>query len=99
MTKDEFNQTTRLQRAVKMHTVPKEKWTVLVQRTVLGVVFTGMGMAGAVLFGWPMYVDIGLVLFGATIWSTQVVKGALLALIGPFKAWKRVAGKDVEDDA
>ena len=96
MTKDQFNQTTRMQRAVNLHTVPPEKWPAMVQRTVLGLLFIAVGMAGAFLLAWPMTVDLGAILLGATIWSTQMVKGALMALLEPFKAWKRATGGDVD---
>ena len=97
MTKDEFNQTTTLQRAVKMHTVPTEKWPQMVQRTIIGTLFVGLGLASAFLLDWGKWPSIGLVVLGSTIWSTQLVKNALLALLTPYKAWKRASGKDVDD--
>ena len=99
MTKDQFNQTTRIQRAVKMHTVPAEKWPQMIQRTIIGTLFVGLGLASGFLLDWGKWPSIGLTVLGATIWSTQVVKNALMALLTPFQAWKRAVGKDVDPDA
>lgn len=99
---DDFNQgidmnehrPTRLQRAVKMDTVPAEKWPRVVQRTITGTVLIGFGVAGAALWGFPWYVAAGSVGLGATVWSTQLVTQSLKALLGPFRAYKRAMRED-----
>lgn len=87
-------QTTRLQRAVNLHEVPKERWPSVVRRTVTGAVLVAAGCAGAAVWGFPWYAAVGLVLLGATIWSTQLVVGSLKALIEPVQAIRRM-----KDDA
>lgn len=85
---------TRVMKAVKMDAVPVEKWPQIVKRTVLGVAFIAFGAVGAVRLEWPWYVAAGFCLLGATIWSTQLVVGALKALLEPVRAYKALAGKD-----
>jgi drug/metabolite transporter (DMT)-like permease len=82
-----------------MEAVPKQKWTSMVGRTLLGALFAGLGVylvvaetmranKGGDLTQWVIYAGIGLVLLGATVWSSQVVKQALVALVSPIKALK-----------
>lgn len=97
MTKDQFNQTSTIQRAVGLHAVPAEKWPQMLQRTITGLIFVGLGLASAFFLDWGKWPSIGLVVLGSTVWSTQLVKGALMALLTPYKAWKRASGKDVDD--
>lgn len=85
---------TGLQKAVKMEAVPKEKFSVIVQRTILGTLLIGVGIAGLAKFEMNHYLAVGLVLLGATIWSTQLVTNSLRALINPVKAIKRAASGD-----
>ena len=92
MTKQERQ--TRVMRAVKMETLPAEKWPQVVKRTVLGIAFIAFGAIGAIHLAWPWYVAAGFCLMGATIWSTQLVVGALKALLEPVRAYKALAGKD-----
>jgi len=84
---------TGLQRALEMEQVPKEKWTTMVSRTVIGVVINATG--GFLLFKELMREDrstmlviVGVVavVVGCTVWSTQIVARALKALINPAKA-------------
>jgi drug/metabolite transporter (DMT)-like permease len=90
---------TGLQRALQMEEVPKKKWTGMVGRTLLGALFAGLGVylvvtetlrasKGSDPTQWVIYTGVGLVLLGATVWSTQVVKQAMLALVSPIKALK-----------
>lgn len=90
----EMRKATRVQRAVKLDAVPPERWPVLVQRTILGMAFMGMGAVGAWKLEWPWYVVGGFATLGATIWSTQVVTGALKALMEPVRAYKALMGKE-----
>lgn len=85
---------TGLQKAVKMEAVPREKFSVIVQRTILGTLLIGVGIAGLAKFEMNHYLAVGLVLLGATIWSTQLVTNSLRALINPVKAIKRAASGD-----
>lgn len=84
------NKTTQFQRAVKMDAVPAEKWPAMVQRTITGAVLIGFGVGGAALWGFPWYVATAAVGLGATVWSTQMVTGALKALVGPVRAYRRM---------
>lgn len=88
---------TRVMKAVRVEAVPEEKWPTMVKRTVLGLAFIAFGGVGAVQLAWPWYVAAGFTLMGATIWSTQLVVGALKALLEPVRAYKALAGKDGPD--
>ncbi len=88
------SQTTRIQRAIKMHDVPAERWPRVLQRTVTGAVLVGFGIAGAAFWGFPWYVAAGAVGLGSTVWSTKMVTHALKALLEPVKAYKRALSKD-----
>ncbi len=90
----EMRKATRLQQAVKMDAVPPEKWPQVVKRTVLGLAFMAFGAVGAMELEWPWYVVGGFATLGATIWSTQLVVGALKALLEPVRAYKALAGKE-----
>lgn len=99
MTKDQFNQTTTLQRVVKLHTMPREKWdkTVLI-RVPLGLLFMGFAVFVANL-GWPWYASGTLFVVGGATISTQFIKGAAMAMLEPIAAYRRALGKDVDDAA
>lgn len=88
--------TTGLQRAVKLAEVPPEKWTTMVQRTITGLVFIGFGIAGAAIWGMPWYVSAAAVGIGCTVWSGQMVTGALKALLGPIRAYRRMKDEAAE---
>ena len=83
-------QTTRLQRAVKMHDVPTERWPTVVRRTITGTVLIAFGVAGGAVLAFPWYASAGLVLLGATVWSTKLVTSSLKALIEPVQAIRRM---------
>jgi hypothetical protein len=85
---------TSLQKAVKMQEVPRERFAVAVQRTVLGTLLIALGVGGIAKFQMNHYLAVGLVLLGATIWSTQLVTNSLKALIHPVQAIKRAANGD-----
>jgi hypothetical protein len=93
MTKEKL--ATGLQKAVKMEAVPSEKFSVIVQRTILGTLLVAFGVGGITHYEMNHYLGVGLVLLGATIWSTQLVTNSLKALIQPIAAIKRA----VKDDA
>jgi hypothetical protein len=80
---------TGLQKAVKMHEVPAEKFGAVVKRTVLGILLIGVGVAGIAWYEMNHYLAVGLVLLGATTWSTQLVTNSLKALVEPIAAIKR----------
>lgn len=77
---------TKVQQALKMEQVPPEKWPKMVQRTILGALFIALGVVG-LQKGWDVHWVIGACVFGASVWSTQLVTHALLALVTPFKAF------------
>jgi len=80
---------TGLQKAVRMHEVPAEKFGAVVKRTVLGTLLIGVGVAGIAWYEMNHYLAVGLVLLGATTWSTQLVTNSLKALVEPIAAIKR----------
>lgn len=77
---------TRVQEALKLDAVPTEKWHQMVQRTVLGLGFIALGVLGAIKLGWAVYVSIAVCIFGATLWSTQLVVSTVKQLIPLLKA-------------
>ena len=81
---------TQVQKAFKLHAVPSEKWPRMVQRTLLGLGLIGFGAVGAIKLAWPWFVAAGFVLVGSTVWSGQLVTGALMALLTPLRAYKRM---------
>ena len=87
-------QVTKVQAALKMDEVPVEKFRDMAQRSIVGALFVGLGIYGAVELEWGKEWVIGMVLFGATVWSRQVVTGTLMALIRPIQAIRRA--KDSE---
>lgn len=85
---------TRVQEALKMQQVPSEKWQSMVQRTVLGLGFLGLGVVGLVRLDWNVYVGLAVCVVGATLWSTQLVVGSLTQLVPLFRSiWDAVRGK------
>lgn len=90
MTLDRDTVATAVMRAVKLDDkVPREKASVMVQRTILGVLFVAVGIAGLAVWGMNHYLAAAFILVGATTWSTQVVTGALKALVGPLANLRR----------
>lgn len=82
---------THIQKAVKLESVPAERFSVMVQRTILGLLFVGLGVYLCIgSEGVKLYVGVGLVLVGGTTWSSQLVTGALKALVEPLRALKGV---------
>lgn len=93
MTRDALK--TGIQKAVKLEAVPQERFSQMLQRTVLGLLFVGLGLYLVVgAEGMKLYVGVGLVIVGATTWSGQVVTGALKALADPFKAFREASRGD-----
>ncbi len=86
---------TGLQKAVKMEAVPPEKWSTVLGRTIIGTLLVALGIVGLAVLEMNHYLAIGLVLLGATTWSTQLVTNSIKALITPLAAWRRaVDGKE-----
>jgi hypothetical protein len=82
---------TKLQSAIKLEDVPKEKWHTMVARTIIGLIFLATGFAllqGSE--GIKLYLSVGLIMIGATTWSSQIVTKSLLALVEPFRAVWRI---------
>ena len=98
MTKEDLK--TGVMRAVNLPDVPREKFADMVRKTLIGLIFVvggaGLlwGMVQAYLASNVLSLPLlamggGFLLIGATVWSGQLVTGALKALLGPFKAYKR----------
>ena len=86
--------TTRVQKAFKLEHIPVEKVSTMVQRTTLGALFIALGIFGAMKWAWSVFWVVGLCVFGASFWSTQLVTNTLMALLAPAKAIKALFGKD-----
>lgn len=80
------NQTTRVQKALKLHAVPPERWQRTAQRTFLGTLFVALGVVGAAKWSWSVWVVVGLCVFGAHIMSSQIITASVKNLIPLLKA-------------
>lgn len=91
---------TTIQRVIKLEDVPQKKFSHMMGRTLIGIMFIGLGVEGMAKFNFPWWAGLLCVLVGASTWSTQIVVGTLKALVSPFKdflgAWR---GKDGKEDA
>lgn len=81
-----MSQPTRIQEALKLHNVPKERWQRTAQKTLLGTLFVALGVIGAAKWAWSVWVVIGLCVFGAHIMSSQIIAGSVKNLIPLLKA-------------
>lgn len=83
---------TAIHKAVKIDHIPTEKAGVMIQRTVVGALIAGVGVVGLLKFEMNHWLATGMILLGATTWSTQVVTGAMKALVEPlaalFNVWR-----------
>lgn len=82
-----------IQKAVRLDAVPRERFGAMVKRTIIGTGLVALGVVGLAKYGLNQYLAVGLVLLGATVWSTQLVTNSLKALINPLKAIKRAASE------
>lgn len=101
MTKEEFNQTTRLQRAVKLHEVPKPKWHKILVRAIVGLILLGFALIG-VAAEWNQWLIVGIVAVGGHMVSGQLLEGSIRSIIGLIASLVRaIGGKNGEhkDDA
>lgn len=85
---------TGLAKAVKLESVPKERFGVMVQRTILGTLLIVVGVLGMAAWSMNHYLAAGFILLGATTWSSQLVTNSLKALVEPVKAIKRAVSDE-----
>lgn len=86
---------TKIQEAIKLQSVPPERWQRTAKKAVLGTLFIVLGVVGAAKWAWSVWVVIGLVGFGSNIISNQIVSGSLKNLIPLIKALADIVrGKD-----
>lgn len=76
---------TAVMKAVKLEAVPAERFGVMLQKTVLGLLLAALGVGGMLWLDMNHYLSVGLVAVGATVWSGQIVTGAVKALIQPLR--------------
>ena len=76
---------TAVMKAVKLEAVPAERFGVMLQKTILGMLLAGIGVGGMLFLNMNHYLSVGLVAVGATVWSGQIVTGAVKALIQPLR--------------
>lgn len=92
--------TTTMQRIVGLEEVPAKKWQAVFVRTIIGLLFVlaGVAMVAVALHAYYherelsvtlMGAGVASLLVGSTTWSTQFVVGAMMALLTPFKAYRR----------
>jgi hypothetical protein len=73
--------------------IPPEKFTVKLQRTVLGLVIAAGAAAGVAFRDWPWYVAVPLGLLGGTVWSGEIMVGAFKIVLAAFRdVWTTVKG-------
>lgn len=86
---------TKIQEAIKLQSVPPERWQKTAQKTLLGTLFVVLGIVGAAKWAWSVWVVIGLCVFGAHIMSSQIIAGSVKNLIPLIKALADIVrGKD-----
>jgi fatty acid desaturase len=89
------SQPTKIQEALKLHAVPKERWQKTAQKTFLGTLFVALGIVGAAKWAWSVWVVVGLCIFGAHIMSSQIITASVKNLIPLLKAIVNIVrGKD-----
>lgn len=64
---------------------PVERVAAMVQKTVLGLILAGVGVAGLLVLNMNHYLATGFILVGATVWSGQLVTGAVMSLVQPLR--------------
>lgn len=85
-----------MQKVVQMEDVQVERWPTVIGRTVIGTLLIAIGVAGLGRGVLNQYLAIGLVLLGATTWSTRLVTNSLKALIQPVAAIRRAVDRPDE---
>jgi hypothetical protein len=86
---------TKIQEAIKLTSVPHERWQKTAQKTFLGTLFVALGILGAAKWGWSVWVVIGLCVFGAHIMSSQIITQSVKNLIPLIRAVANIVrGKD-----
>lgn len=86
---------TKIQEAIKLDSVPKERWQRTAQKTFLGTLFVALGVVGAAKWSWSVWVVVGLCVFGAHIMSNQIITASAKNLIPLIKAIVNIIrGKD-----
>lgn len=86
---------TKVQAAIGLQEVPRERWHRTAQKTLLGTLFVALGIVGAAKWAWSVWVVIGLCVFGAHIMSSQIITGSVKNLIPLIKALADIVrGKD-----
>ncbi len=78
--------------------IPVAKAWVMLQRTLIGVPLALFGALGIVRYEMNHYLGVGLIIAGATIWSGQVVTGALKALPSIIGALIRASRGEKESE-
>ena len=63
---------------------PVERVASMVQKTILGLILAGVGVAGLLILNMNHYLAVGLIIVGAHVWSGQLVSGAIKSLLGPL---------------
>lgn len=77
MTTTRFRDSTKVQEAVKLGSVPPPKWKRMVARTLAGGTMVAVAWAAGGIWGAPWYVPTTLAMLGAHIWAGQVVNRSI----------------------
>ena len=64
---------------------PVERVATMLQKTILGMVLAGVGVGGLLVLNMNHYLAVGMIIVGATVWSGQLVTGAVKSLIQPLR--------------
>lgn len=76
---------TGLRHAVRMESVPREKWPAILKRLVLGVAVCWLGREGMRL-EWNQYLVVGLFFVGGNLISNQMLTGFAKTLVEPLSS-------------
>ena len=64
---------------------PVERVATMLQKTILGMVLAGVGVGGLLILEMNHYLAVGMIIVGATVWSGQLVTGAVKSLVQPLR--------------
>lgn len=64
---------------------PVERVATMLQKTILGMMLAGVGVGGLLVLEMNHYLAVAMIIVGATVWSGQLVTGAVMSLVQPLR--------------
>lgn len=79
-----------MQKALNLEEIPRHKWTRMLLRTAVGLLFVAMAGFGGGKWGWPWQPVWAAGVLGGSIWAGQIVHGTLMKLVEPLGALLKI---------